>query len=93
LHDIRLGDAAKAEEERSGKPVDWAGQHGPQWLFEAWPWEKMAGGTNGKGFGATNIGAIRMPDRRLAEADLSDLLARPWETEPDARTLRALGLR
>lgn len=52
--------------------------HGPQWLFEAWPFNKIHGVDD-----SMNIGAVQLP------ADLRDLipmslelLDRPWEHSP-----------
>jgi predicted O-methyltransferase YrrM len=52
--------------------------HGPQWLFQAWPFNKVHGVD-----GSVNIGAVQLP------ADLRDLvplslalLERPWEHTP-----------
>lgn len=51
--------------------------YGAQWLYEAWPLEKHAGGPQ------RNVGAIRLPD---APARLvpwaAGLLERPWEHAP-----------
>jgi predicted O-methyltransferase YrrM len=78
LHDIDLPAAAARYERAHGVDVDWK-QHGAQWLFEAWPFEKITPGAH------PNIGAIRIPDSGRVEAgDLQSCLRRPWETTPDA---------
>lgn len=96
LHDIRLPEAARREEERIGKQVDWREQHGAEWLFEAWPREKICGGTVNTGMGGTNIGAIRMPlahEAPVTAADLRELIARPAEValRPEVRAVLGLG--
>ena len=52
--------------------------HGPQWLFEAWPFNKIHGVE-----GSMNIGAVQLPAdlERLVPMAL-DLLRRPWEHAP-----------
>jgi len=52
--------------------------HGPQWLFEAWPFNKV----HGVG-GSMNIGAVQLPAnlRDLVPMSLA-LLERPWEHSP-----------
>jgi hypothetical protein len=52
--------------------------HGPQWLFEAWPFNKIHGLD-----GSLNIGAVQLPPdlERLVPMAL-DLLRRPWEHAP-----------
>lgn len=82
VHDIEL--ASLAERMRAADvAVEHGAPPGPQWLFEAWPFEKISGG---------NIGALRLP------SDLRDLvpfalamLRIPSELEPipTRRTLEA----
>lgn len=50
---------------------------GAKWLFEAWPFDKVAGGLQ------QNIGAVRLPDdlSRLVPVARA-LLDRPWEHAP-----------
>lgn len=92
LHDIALPEIARREEERTGKKADWH-EHGAEWLFERWPFEKIRGGGIGERIGASNIGAIRLPeDRDVAAADLRELIGLPWEVEPGEAERRALGL-
>lgn len=51
---------------------------GAKWLFDAWPFEKIAGTG-----AARNIGAVKLPDdlTRLVPF-AADLIARPWEFAP-----------
>ena len=78
LHDIDLPTADARYEAQSGQRVTWH-EHGAQYLFNAWPHEKIAGVGQG-----ANIGAIRIPDTGAVRAgDLADLIDRPWEAEPD----------
>lgn len=52
--------------------------HGPQWLFEMWPFNKIHGVGD-----AANIGAIQLPPRLSdLEPVARALLARPWEQTP-----------
>jgi cephalosporin hydroxylase len=81
VHDIELGPLG---ERVRAAGVDF--EHGPfgaQWLFEAWPFEKISGG---------NIGALRLPSkvRDLAPFALA-MLRIPSELEPipARRTLEA----
>lgn len=77
LHDVNLPELARRCEERDGVKVNWS-TPGVQMLFDAWPFEKIAG--VGPSF---NIGAIRLPvDRPLDLRDLDPVLDVPWETEP-----------
>ena len=50
---------------------------GAKWLFDEWPFEKVAGGSQ------QNIGAVRLPDdlTRLTPWALA-LLAQTWEHAP-----------
>ena len=91
LHDIMLAEAARRTEAKRGIKVDYGDQHGPEWLFERWPWEKIRGGTEGDRFGAANIGAIRLPGRKPRLEEFAELIALPWETTPEPRALAALG--
>ena len=82
VHDIDLGSLG----ERmcaAGTPFDYGAPFGAQWLFEAWPFEKISGG---------NIGAMRLPSnvRDLVPFALA-MLRIPSELEPTAtrRTLEA----
>lgn len=52
--------------------------HGPQWLFEAWPFNKVHGVD-----GSVNIGAVQLPDdlERIIPVAL-ELLERQWEHTP-----------
>lgn len=78
LHDIDLPRVALEHEARTGTRVDWH-HHGPMWLYQGWPFEKFRGVGAGE-----NIGAIRIPfGRHIEAADLSDIIARPWEVEID----------
>jgi len=80
LHDIDLPAAASRYEAAHSTRVDWH-HAGAQWLYEAWPFEKLAG--LGK---ASNIGAIALPDQPLTRAqwrsELAEVLARPFEVTP-----------
>lgn len=52
--------------------------HGPQWLFEAWPFNKVHGVA-----GSVNIGAVQLPsDLRDLVPMALELLERPWEHTP-----------
>ena len=52
--------------------------HGPQWLFEAWPFNKIHGIDN-----STNIGAVQLPENLQDLIPMSlALLDRPWEHTP-----------
>jgi cephalosporin hydroxylase len=82
VHDIEL--ASLAERMRvAGVAVEHGAPSGPQWLFEAWPFEKISGG---------NIGALRLPSnvRDLVPFALA-MLRIPSELEPipTRRTLEA----
>jgi len=82
VHDIEL--ASLAERMRAaGVAVEHGAPSGPQWLFEAWPFEKISGG---------NIGALRLPSnvRDLVPFALA-MLRIPSELEPTSarRTLEA----
>ena len=93
LHDIALPEIADREEARTGRPFE-GRYHGAAHLFNAWPWERVAGGGSDARFGARNIGAIRLPgDRAVTEADLRTIIDRPWEATPEPRALAVLGAR
>lgn len=82
VHDIEL--ASLAERMRAaGVAVEHGAPPGPQWLFEAWPFEKISGG---------NIGALRLPSnvRDIVPFALA-MLRIPSELEPipTRRTLEA----
>jgi len=52
--------------------------HGPQWLFEAWPFNKV----HGVG-GSANIGAVQLPPRLADLVPMAvALLERTWEHAP-----------
>jgi len=51
LHDIQLGSLGERVR-TAGVPLENAAPSGAQWLFEAWPFDKIDGG---------NIGAVRLP--------------------------------
>jgi hypothetical protein len=67
----------------AGAPFEFGSPSGAQWLFEAWPFEKISGG---------NIGALRLPSnlRDLVPFALA-MLRIPSELEatPARRTLEA----
>jgi predicted O-methyltransferase YrrM len=51
---------------------------GAQWLFEAWPFEKVVGGGPNR-----NIGAVKLPgDLRRLVPLAADLIERTWEFSP-----------
>jgi predicted O-methyltransferase YrrM len=80
LHDIELG--LLGERMRAaGLTLEYGAPAGAQWLFEAWPFEKISGG---------NIGAVRLPTdvRDLVPFALA-MLRIPSELEPlpNRRTL------
>ncbi|MDQ6809097.1 MAG: class I SAM-dependent methyltransferase [Verrucomicrobiota bacterium] len=58
VHDIDLGSLGERMR-AAGTPLSHGSPFGAQWLFEAWPFEKISGG---------NIGALRLP------ANLRDLV-------------------
>jgi cephalosporin hydroxylase len=73
VHDIEL--ASLGERMRAaGVAPDFGSSSGAQWLFEAWPFEKISGG---------NIGALRLPSnlRDLVPFALA-MLRIPSELEP-----------
>jgi hypothetical protein len=74
-----LGEKMRA----AGTPFEHGAPSGAQWLFEAWPFEKISGG---------NIGALRLPAslRDLVPFALA-MLRIPSELEPlpTRRTLEA----
>lgn len=81
VHDIELGPLGERVR-AAGVPFE-HGPFGAQWLFEAWPFEKISGG---------NIGALRLPPnvRDLVTFALA-MLRIPLELEPipARRTLEA----
>lgn len=89
VHDIDLPAAAARYEHAHSTTVNWH-HAGAQWLFEAWPYESLAGLGD-----ARNIGALAMPDhpitRARLRAQLADLIAQPCEIDPppDAAALLA----
>ena len=82
IHDIDLGPLAERMRAAGVSPEHGA-PSGAQWLFEAWPFEKISGG---------NIGALRLPSnlRDLVPFALA-MLRIPSELEPlpTRRTLEA----
>ena len=73
VHDIELGSLAERMR-AAGVAVEHGAPSGAQWLFEAWPFEKITGG---------NIGALRLPSnvRDLIPFALA-MLRIPSELEP-----------
>ena len=73
LHDIGLGSLGERMR-AAGTPFEYGAPFGAQWLFEAWPFEKISGG---------NIGALRLPSnlRDLVPFALA-MLRIPSELEP-----------
>ena len=70
LHDIKLGTLARASIE-SDHNVRGGASFGAEWLFEYWPFHKIAGG---------NIGAVQIPVQKTAIiAAASRLMALPFE--------------
>lgn len=53
VHDVELGSMGERLR-AAGAALDYGAPFGAQWLFEAWPWQKISGG---------NIGALRLPSR------------------------------
>jgi predicted O-methyltransferase YrrM len=53
VHDIELGSLGERMR-AAGNALEHGAPSGAQWLFEAWPFEKISGG---------NIGALRLPSR------------------------------
>ena len=82
VHDIDLGSLGERMR-AAGVPLEHGAPSGAQWLFEAWPFEKINGG---------NIGALRLPSnlRDLVPFALA-MLRIPSELEPipARRTLEA----
>jgi predicted O-methyltransferase YrrM len=82
VHDIELGSLGERMH-AAGVPLEHGAPSGAQWLFEAWPFEKISGG---------NIGALRLPSnvRDLVPFALA-MLRIPSELEPlpTRRTLEA----
>lgn len=81
VHDIELGSLGERLR-AAGTPVEYGAPFGAQWLFEAWPFEKISGG---------NIGALRLPSnlRDLVPFALA-MLRIPSELQPiSARHTRA----
>jgi hypothetical protein len=82
LHDIGLGSLGEAMR-AAGTSFEHGAPFGAQWLFEAWPFEKINGG---------NIGALRLPSNSRALVSLALAMLRiPSELEPTPtrRTLEA----
>lgn len=80
VHDIELGSLGKRMD-AAGTPLEHGAPSGAQWLFEAWPFEKISGG---------NIGALRLPpDMRDLVPFALAMLRIPTELEPlpNRRTL------
>jgi cephalosporin hydroxylase len=73
IHDIALGSLGERMR-AAGTPFEHGAPFGAQWLFEAWPFEKISGG---------NIGALRLPSnlRDLVPFALA-MLRIPSELEP-----------
>ena len=70
LHDIRLGTLVE-ESRNPGAPLPFEAVFGAEWLFNDWPWNKIAGG---------NIGAIRLPEQKKALRSIAGrLMQRPLE--------------
>lgn len=93
LHDIMLDEATRRWAKKSGKMAADGGQHGAQWLFEGWPFEKIRGGGDAERVGAGNIGAVRLPeDRAVTAADLRHVIDRAWETQPEKRAAGLLAV-
>lgn len=91
LHDIDLPGVAAAHEKRTGERVDW-NQRGAMELFCGWPFEKVRGGTVGGEIGATNIGAIRIPEGGVRAGDLAGVIGKEWEMEVGEEMKRVLGV-
>ena len=73
LHDIRLGSVV-LEAQRAGQPLAFPGQYGAEWLFDAWPFRKVAAG---------NIGAVELPAKKHKIRPLvKALLRKPFEIAP-----------
>lgn len=73
VHDIELGSLGERLR-AAGTALEYGAPFGAQWLFEAWPFEKISGG---------NIGALRLPSdlRDLVPFALS-MLRIPSELQP-----------
>ncbi len=54
LHDIQLGTMGRQAID-AGQTLRWGTAYGVEWLFDAWPFEKISGG---------NIGAVQLPNDR-----------------------------
>ena len=83
LHDVQLGTIGE-KMRAAGKPTPLGAPYGAQWLFERWPFRKIAGG---------NIGAIQVPDDRSALIPFAlRLMSVPFEIEgkTEARTCAAI---
>ena len=73
VHDIELGSLGERMR-AAGTPFEHGAPFGAQWLFEAWPFEKISGG---------NIGALRLPtDARDLVPFALAMLRIPSELEP-----------
>ena len=82
VHDIDLGSLGERMR-AAGTPFDYGAPFGAQWLFEAWPFEKISGG---------NIGALRLPSNLQDLVPFALAMLRiPSELEPipTRRTLEA----
>ena len=75
LHDVNLPAFADEYEARTGEKVEWH-HHGAKNLFDHWPYQKL------KGLGgASNIGAVRIPQEGRVSVDLvRSILRLPWES-------------
>lgn len=100
LHDVDLPNVAAAHEKRTGEKVNW-GQRGGRELFEGWPWEKVRGGTvwgtklpgvEDDAIGATNIGAVRIPEGGVRAGDLRHVVESVWEMQCPEEMKRVLGV-
>jgi hypothetical protein len=80
LHDTRLGTMGR-EASKNSPTSSWVTAHGPEWLFDYWPFRKISGG---------NIGAIQLPDdKRVLIPFALRLMSMPFEIEDrHERTIR-----
>ncbi len=72
VHDIDLGSLGERMR-AAGAALEYGAPFGAQWLFEAWPFEKISGG---------NIGALRLPNLRDLVPFALAMLRIPSELEP-----------